>query len=48
MNPHKAKYDVYNKKYWTNKENLEFTENASKKLENFYKSSNEKYSKITY
>ena len=41
MNPQKAKYDVYNKKYWTNKENLEFTENASKKLENFYKSSND-------
>ena len=39
MNPKRSKFDVYNKKYWNNKVNFEFTQITLKKLENFFKSS---------
>ena len=33
----KTKFEIYNKKYWLNDENVKFTQIVRKKLENFYK-----------
>ena len=35
------KFEVYNKKYWLNNENLRFTKIVRKKLDNFFKSKNQ-------
>jgi len=38
----KIKFQVYNKKYWLNEENLQFTQNAKQKLNTFFKNKNKK------
>ncbi len=39
MNPLENKFDVYNKKFWLNEDNFEFTQKAIEKLNSFFKSS---------
>jgi hypothetical protein len=41
LNIKETKFEVYNKKYWLNDENLKVTQIANKKLENFFKNNSE-------